>query len=123
MIRIDDALFKAPGIMLGNKLFIYTLCRLLAEETGYDLQTDPVRLVRSDSKEADRIIKFDDRPGKMTFLSKADKIYWPVTTIGPNQRKDPMVNLFVDDEDRYIKIPVNNSRSTSISCGDEYETN
>lgn len=278
MIRIDDALFKAPGIMLGNKLFIYTLCRLLAEETGYDLQTDPVRLVRSDSKEADRIIKFDDHPGKMvtdvvhkfddgafigktikqfadtileknvgaistgyyaryellqpykdkvksmhqglfsnhelrnedevlimlrdsridttfkipsdfylstleqikfnklyiacdapsrhtfllnklkhynpvllggdaleqmnyvinfrtiiasqgtfsfwaTFLSKADKIYWPVTTIGPNQRKDPMVNLFVDDEDRYIKIPVNNSRSTSISCGDAYETN
>jgi len=278
MIRIDDALFKSPGIMLGNKLFIYTLCRLLAEETGYDLQTDMVTLVRSDSKEPNRVIKFDDCPGKMvddvvhrfddtvfisktikqfakelleknvgaistgyyaryellqpykdkvkhmhqalfsnhelrnddevvmmlrdshidttfkipsdfylsaleqikfnklyitcdnparhtflinklkhynpivlggdaleqmnhiinfrtivaaqgtfsfwsTFLSKADKIYWPVTTMGPNKRTDTMVNLFVNDEDRYISIPVNNSRSISISCGDAYETN
>lgn len=266
MIRIDDALFASRGIMLGNKLFIYIMCRLLAEETGYDLQTNPVVLVRSDSKEPDKIIKFDDYPGIIvpepfryfddgafmgrnikqfaeyileeniavmssgyylrydlikpykdkvksiyhnlfnnheirnddeilimlrnsrvdptfklpdeyyleileqnkfnklyitcdvpsrhtnlldklkkynpivlggdaleqmnyainfktivacqgtfsfwsTFLSKADKIYWPTTTRGPNMMPEPnsTVNLFVDDEDRYINIPVDNT--------------
>lgn len=35
------------------------------------------------------------------FLSNATKIYWPITTVGPNKKSDPHVELTVDDEDRY----------------------
>ena len=45
------------------------------------------------------------------FLSHAEKIYWPVTNDGPNSNNSvwgKLVNLKVDDEDRYIHINVNN---------------
>ena len=42
------------------------------------------------------------------WLSNADKIFWPLTTKGPNLG-DWSVNLKVDNEDRYIFINVDNS--------------
>ena len=42
------------------------------------------------------------------WLSNADKIYWPITKIGPNRIDDKFVNLNVDDEPRYEWINVNN---------------
>lgn len=48
-----------------------------------------------------------------SFLSKADKIYWPITTKGPNSGVNSenesirtYVNLLVDDEERYEHILV-----------------
>jgi hypothetical protein len=41
------------------------------------------------------------------WLSNAKKIYWPITTKGPNLG-DWSVNLTVDNEDRYVFIHVNN---------------
>jgi hypothetical protein len=44
------------------------------------------------------------------FLSKADKIYWPVTNDGPNSNNKNFgthVNLLIDDEDRYVHIKIN----------------
>jgi hypothetical protein len=41
------------------------------------------------------------------WLSNAEKIYWPVTTKGPNLG-DWSVNLTVDDEDRYVFTKVDN---------------
>lgn len=41
------------------------------------------------------------------WLSGADSIYWPITTIGPNLG-DWAVNLKVDNEDRYTFINVDN---------------
>ena len=46
-----------------------------------------------------------------SFLSNADKIYWPTTNDGPNSNNDVFanfVNLKVDDEDRYQFIPIKN---------------
>jgi len=44
------------------------------------------------------------------FLSNAERIYWPITTYGPNQVNNPEMNedlnLLVDDEDRYQHIKV-----------------
>ena len=42
------------------------------------------------------------------WLSAAEKIYWPLTTKGPNLG-DWSVNLTVDDEERYFFINVNNN--------------
>jgi len=49
------------------------------------------------------------------FLSRAEKIYWPITNDGPNSGKNSnnpvfntYVNLIVDDEDRYEFINVSN---------------
>jgi len=42
------------------------------------------------------------------WLSESEKIYWPLTTKGPNLG-DWSVNLKVDDEDRYIFINVDNT--------------
>jgi hypothetical protein len=39
-----------------------------------------------------------------SFLSNAEKIYWPITKMGPNNLTDINVNLFIDDEDRYEHI-------------------
>jgi hypothetical protein len=41
------------------------------------------------------------------WLSNAEKIYWPLTTKGPNLG-DWSVNLTVDDEERYVFINVDN---------------
>jgi hypothetical protein len=48
-----------------------------------------------------------------SFLSNADKIYWPITMDGPNSgtnSENPVyntyVNLLVDDEDRYKHITI-----------------
>ena len=41
------------------------------------------------------------------FLSNANKIYWPISTIGPNLPSWG-INLTVDDEDRYKIIKINN---------------
>jgi hypothetical protein len=46
-----------------------------------------------------------------SFLSNADKIYWPTTNDGPNSNNEvfnQFVNLKVDDEDRYTFIPIEN---------------
>ena len=46
-----------------------------------------------------------------SFLSNADKIYWPTTNDGPNSNNEvfaQFVNLKVDDEDRYTFVPINN---------------
>jgi hypothetical protein len=46
-----------------------------------------------------------------SFLSNADKIYWPTTNDGPNSNNDVFanfVNLKVDDEDRYQFMPIKN---------------
>jgi hypothetical protein len=42
------------------------------------------------------------------WLSNADKIYWPLTTIGPNN-PEWCVNLTVDDDDRYTFIKITNN--------------
>lgn len=34
------------------------------------------------------------------FLSNAEKIYWPITKIGPNRLDDPYVKLNIDDDNR-----------------------
>jgi hypothetical protein len=41
-----------------------------------------------------------------SFLSNAQTIYWPITTIGPNKNSDIHVNLTVDDESRYKFINI-----------------
>ena len=41
-----------------------------------------------------------------SFLSNAEKIYWPITKIGPNIVGHRDVNLIVDDEQRYTNIYV-----------------
>jgi len=44
------------------------------------------------------------------WLSEAEKIYWPITNIGPNANNEQngrLLNLTVDDEDRYIHIKIN----------------
>lgn len=38
------------------------------------------------------------------FLSKAEKIYWPISNIGPNHLNDFTINLKVDCESRYEHI-------------------
>lgn len=38
------------------------------------------------------------------WLSNAEKIYWPITSIGPNSLTDKYVNLYVDDDPRYQQI-------------------
>lgn len=38
------------------------------------------------------------------FLSNAEKIYWPVSEVGPNHSGDHILNLNVDDESRYERI-------------------
>jgi hypothetical protein len=46
-----------------------------------------------------------------SFLSNAEKIYWPMTNDGPNSNNQTwgsLVNLKVDDEDRYEHINVEN---------------
>lgn len=46
-----------------------------------------------------------------SFLSNADRIYWPTTNDGPNSNNEvfnQFVNLKVDDEDRYTFIPIEN---------------
>ena len=46
-----------------------------------------------------------------SFLSNADKIYWPTTNDGPNSNNEvfaQFVNLKVDDEDRYTFVPIEN---------------
>jgi hypothetical protein len=42
------------------------------------------------------------------WLSNAEKIYWPLTTIGPNN-PEWCVNLTVDDDDRYTFIKITNN--------------
>jgi hypothetical protein len=39
------------------------------------------------------------------FLSKAKKIYWPITKVGPNSMTD-FVDLRVDDEDRFEMVNI-----------------
>jgi hypothetical protein len=41
------------------------------------------------------------------LLSNSEKIYWPITNIGPNRLDDVYVKLKVDDEERYKHINVN----------------
>jgi hypothetical protein len=42
------------------------------------------------------------------WLSNAEKIYWPITTIGPNTIGHNFINLNVDDEERYEWVYLNN---------------
>jgi hypothetical protein len=43
------------------------------------------------------------------WLSNAEKIYWPITTIGPNTIGHNYINLNVDDEERYVWINIDNN--------------
>jgi len=40
------------------------------------------------------------------FMSEASTVYCPITTRGPNMTTDPLVNLIVDDDPRYVNIHV-----------------
>ena len=37
----------------------------------------------------------------VSFLSSANKIIWPITTVGPNNLNEWSLDYIVDDEDRY----------------------
>lgn len=103
---LKELKFDNLYISLDHKDRHYRLLDKLAPYEPIILDTNSVKLLKLITSKKTLVCCQGTYSFWAAFLSNAEKIYWPITKIGPNRLDDNLVNLKIDDDARIEFINV-----------------